>query len=156
MRGREWPRFIITPEEHIAPNVPVVTTSTLWAAFAVLFSAGALTAFADPRERPGQFLTRDARLMVLLSVGVLFGMMAKQVAEARLGPARWRGGAVDRLRPVAEAVMRASQPGDIVYNVDWADFPELFFWNAKNRYVSGLDPIFLFGLGCSIGGYLGE
>jgi hypothetical protein len=26
----------------------------------------------------------------------------------------------------------------------WDVFPELFFWNPQNRYVSGLDPIFLY------------
>ena len=32
----------------------------------------------------------------------------------------------------------------LVYNVDWGAFPELFFWNTKQYYVSGLDAIFLY------------
>lgn len=35
-----------------------------------------------------------------------------------------------------------SQPGDIVFNVRWSDFPMLFYWNQKNYYIGGMDPIF--------------
>ncbi|MDP3764039.1 MAG: hypothetical protein Q8Q95_00250 [bacterium] len=35
-----------------------------------------------------------------------------------------------------------SQPKDIVFNVRWSDFPMLFYWNNKNYYIGGMDPIF--------------
>ena len=35
-----------------------------------------------------------------------------------------------------------SQPGDVIFNVRWSDFPMLFFWNDKNYYIGGMDPIF--------------
>ena len=35
-----------------------------------------------------------------------------------------------------------SQPGDIVFNVRWSDFPMLFYWNQNNYYIGGMDPIF--------------
>ncbi|RMF93240.1 MAG: hypothetical protein D6734_10530, partial [Candidatus Schekmanbacteria bacterium] len=31
-----------------------------------------------------------------------------------------------------------------VYLTDWDDYPELFFYNSKNRYLIGLDPAFLY------------
>ena len=34
--------------------------------------------------------------------------------------------------------------GDIVFHSDWADFPMLFFQTSKVRYISGLDPTFLY------------
>ena len=37
-----------------------------------------------------------------------------------------------------------SQPGEIVFNADWDDFPFLFFYNSSNYYVVGLDPMYLF------------
>jgi hypothetical protein len=35
-----------------------------------------------------------------------------------------------------------SEPGEIVFNARWEYFPELFFWNTKNFYSNGMDPIF--------------
>lgn len=35
-----------------------------------------------------------------------------------------------------------SNPGEVVFNARWEYFPELFFWNSKNVYTSGMDPIF--------------
>src|SRR5690606_26047769 len=32
---------------------------------------------------------------------------------------------------------------EIVYNVSWSDFPQLFYWNNHNTYVCGLDPNFI-------------
>jgi len=32
--------------------------------------------------------------------------------------------------------------GDIVFNAYWDNFPNLFFWNSHNYYISGMDPIF--------------
>jgi hypothetical protein len=34
--------------------------------------------------------------------------------------------------------------GEVVFNVRWSRFSPLFFWNQHNRYVAGLDPIFLY------------
>lgn len=34
--------------------------------------------------------------------------------------------------------------GDIVFNADWDDFPFLFFYNHKNYYIVGLDPMYLY------------
>jgi len=37
-----------------------------------------------------------------------------------------------------------SQKGDIVFNTDWDQFPQLFYWNDKNYYIVGLDPTFMY------------
>jgi hypothetical protein len=49
-----------------------------------------------------------------------------------------------RFKDAAEWIADNSSPGDIVFNARWEYFPELFFWNTKNVYVSGTDPIFQF------------
>ena len=41
--------------------------------------------------------------------------------------------------------VRANVPaGDIVFNTDWDDFPRLFYFDPTHRYVSGLDPTYLY------------
>ncbi len=34
--------------------------------------------------------------------------------------------------------------GELIFNCNWDDFPKLFFFNTKHRYVYGLDPNYLF------------
>ena len=48
----------------------------------------------------------------------------------------------DKFREAALWLKENSQPGEIVFNVRWSDFPMLFFWNDKNYYIGGMDPIF--------------
>ncbi|MGI6457273.1 MAG: hypothetical protein ACOX5R_16875 [bacterium] len=36
------------------------------------------------------------------------------------------------------------QPGEIIFHDSWDYFPQLFYFNTENRYLFGLDPIFLF------------
>ena len=41
--------------------------------------------------------------------------------------------------------MRANiQPGQIIFNTDWDDFPRLFYYDPTHVYVSGLDPTYLY------------
>ena len=47
-----------------------------------------------------------------------------------------------RFESVAKWLESNSKPGEIVFNLRWEYFPELFFWNTKNVYISGMDPIF--------------
>ena len=34
-------------------------------------------------------------------------------------------------------------PGELVFNVDWDDFPHLFFFNSENHYILGLDKLYM-------------
>jgi hypothetical protein len=36
-----------------------------------------------------------------------------------------------------------AEPGELIVNTDWDDFPKLFFYNPQLAYVSGLDPTYL-------------
>jgi hypothetical protein len=41
--------------------------------------------------------------------------------------------------------MRANiEPGQIIFNTDWDDFPRLFYYDPAHVYVSGLDPTYLY------------
>lgn len=48
----------------------------------------------------------------------------------------------DRLREVSLWLKDNSKEGDIVFNLNWGMFSQMFFWNQKNYYIGGLDPIF--------------
>lgn len=68
------------------------------------------------------------------------------------------GWEADRVAGMAKWIEANSKPGDRVFNVRWEYFPELFFWNTKNYYASGMDPIFqyafdpeLYRAGLSVG-----
>lgn len=50
----------------------------------------------------------------------------------------------DELRRAATYIRGHSLSGDIVYNASWDYFPQLFYWNDRNRYVAGLDPTFMY------------
>ena len=55
-----------------------------------------------------------------------------------------------RFKSAAMWIADNSNPGDIVFNARWEYFPELFFWNAINVYVSGMDPILQFAFDPSL------
>jgi hypothetical protein len=68
------------------------------------------------------------------------------------------GWEADRVAAIAKWIEANSKPGDRVFNVRWEYFPELFIWNTKNYYTSGMDPIFqyafdpeLYRAGLSVG-----
>ena len=48
----------------------------------------------------------------------------------------------DRLKEVGIWLRDNSEEGEVVFNIRWPDFSPLFFWNQKNYYIGGLDPIF--------------
>jgi hypothetical protein len=50
---------------------------------------------------------------------------------------------LERYRQAATWLARHSQPGDLVFQTDWDDFPRLFFYNTTNTYTVGLDPTYL-------------
>lgn len=49
----------------------------------------------------------------------------------------------DRYRSAALWLARHSPSGSLVFNANWDDFPLLFFHDAGNAYVIGLDPTYL-------------
>ncbi len=41
--------------------------------------------------------------------------------------------------------MRANIPaGELIFNTDWDDFPRLFYYDPSHKYLSGLDPTYLY------------
>lgn len=49
-----------------------------------------------------------------------------------------------------ELIEKDSKSGDIIFHLGWARFPQLFFWDQHNHYISAMDPIFLFAYNPSL------
>ena len=56
----------------------------------------------------------------------------------------------DRLKEASIWLKENSQPGEIVFHTAWDSFPALFFWNQKNYYINGMDPIFEYSFSPSL------
>jgi hypothetical protein len=50
----------------------------------------------------------------------------------------------EEYRAGMEWIRRNVPPGETIFNTDWDDFPKLFFYDPTHRYVSGLDPTYLY------------
>ena len=50
----------------------------------------------------------------------------------------------DYYRAGAEYLRANVEPGQIIFNTDWDDFPRLFYYDPAHAYVSGLDPTYLY------------
>jgi len=57
---------------------------------------------------------------------------------------RRQGFPPNKFKETAMWLLENSEPGAIVFNIQWDNFPLLFFWNQKNYYINGMDPIFEF------------
>ena len=52
------------------------------------------------------------------------------------------GWETERFQTAGDWLKNNSEAGDVVFNASWDYFPEIFFWNSQNFYISGMDPIF--------------
>ena len=50
----------------------------------------------------------------------------------------------DYYRAGAEWMRANLEPGQVIFNTDWDDFPRLFYYDPAHAYVSGLDPTYLY------------
>ena len=50
----------------------------------------------------------------------------------------------DFYRAGAEWMRANIEPGQLIFNTDWDDFPRLFYFDSSHAYVSGLDPTYLY------------
>lgn len=106
-----------------------------WPPFAVLFAAFTLDAerLEFPRRVPVRL--RIAALTVLGAMAILNVRAARAEIRDTRDPFAMRG---------ASTWLAAHTPTDsLVFNTDWVEFPELFYYNQRNVYVTGLDPRYL-------------
>ncbi len=49
---------------------------------------------------------------------------------------------VNDFKEIGDWLNKNSQPGEIVFNPHWDRFAQLFYWDQKNYFINGMDPIF--------------
>jgi hypothetical protein len=127
-----------------------------WPPFAVLFAAFTVQTVWDSKNArsltesdgvEGSINNRHAQfgkgpdvtvIAVVLTVLSFYSLHTSKVIIDRVtvGPDRYREG--------AEWLRNNLPPGTLIYDVNWSDFPKLFFYDTSHNYVSGLDPLYLF------------
>ena len=95
-------------------------------------------ASGGPFQRRVLFQTLAAGIVAVILGIALFANMrvtAKDIAESE-PPNHYKAG--------MQWVRSNVRAGDIVFNTDWDDFPRMFYFDPTHRYVSGLDPTYLY------------
>lgn len=113
----------------------------LWVPFTVVsiaLSAGVLaSAFGD--AAPGKGPSRGA-----IAAGLVVGAWTLWAVPSGLKMLGAMGLNPYRLDKVGIWLREHATEGEVVYHTHWSDFPELFFWDSRNHYITGMDPIFLY------------
>lgn len=141
-----WVTFALSALLFVAMIAVTRRATPFWAVFAVLFIAKAYSCFlrlpASADDRP--LLRGDARVTVGVVVPLILLAAAWTGVNDIYIRRAWRGIPPARLKAVGTWLRTNAEPGEVVFNVNWDSFPELFLWDPEHRYVSGLDPIFLY------------
>src|ERR1041384_7120713 len=78
-----------------------------------------------------------ATVALVLGVFLYFNLTATEKEIAQSEPH-------DYYQAGAQWLRNNVQPGQIIFNTDWDDFPRLFYYAPTHHYVSGLDPNYLY------------
>lgn len=108
-----------------------------WPPFAILFAA--FTLDAEPIEWPRPI---PARLGMAVLVATLAASAVVNASGARAEVRDLRDPFA--MRGASAWLAGHTREGSLVFNTDWVEFPELFYYNQRNVYATGLDPRYLF------------
>ena len=106
---------------------------TLWVAFGILF-VGAVYSFLATRKSYRDVFSAVILITFLIMIPYTLYREAVIFADDAAPP--------DYLRDAANWLSENSNAGDVVFNTHWDNFAPLFFWNQKNYYIAGIDPIY--------------
>jgi len=110
---------------------------------ALLFAAALWTRLAAGRAPLALLRTRPfTALPCIVALLALTGYAGWRVSGIRDGFMRQAMG--DVYAPAVSALGQVAAPDDVVYHNSWMDFALLYGFRPHGRYISGLDPIFLY------------
>jgi hypothetical protein len=114
--------------------------------FAVIASAVSLSPYlikiSWPEVKKVLKLQSQLYIVILMVIAIVAGGGIYNVKKTVLA---MRDGVSSELyEPAAEFMVQQSQTGDIIFNTQWDQFPQLFYWDSKNYYLVGLDPTFMY------------
>ncbi|MBI4119900.1 MAG: hypothetical protein HY454_00355 [Parcubacteria group bacterium] len=108
-----------------------------WVLFGTIFMAAVFSPLLNDPVRSRQIKNTATAMIVSSAAFLVFYTPYRNsisLEERAVKP--------DRFKAAALWLKEHSQPGDIVFNLRWSDFPMLYFWNDTNYYIGGMDPIF--------------
>lgn len=106
--------------------------------FAWLF---AVTGLASLYESRMQGFKRSSLLAPALLILLLLGPLALTLSQARASVARSKP--ADQYAQASIWLADNAEPGAMIFQTDWDDFPRLFFYNDRSIYTAGLDPTYM-------------
>jgi hypothetical protein len=106
--------------------------------FAWLFAVVSISGLIEPRlkDRPRASIVAPVVIFLLL-----LGPLALTVNQARGSVARSKP--ADQYAEASVWLADNAEPGAMIFQTDWDDFPRLFFYNARSIYTVGLDPTYM-------------
>ena len=108
-----------------------------WVPFGTIFIALVYTHLARHAN-----IFKNVRMISVIALACVFAFLIIYTPWRNSISLEERAIAPNKFKEAALWLKENSQPGDIVFNLRWSDFPMLFFWNDKNYYIGGMDPIF--------------
>lgn len=136
--------FTLKSQRYIEYYIP---WGYLFAALS-LTASGLLTKFKSVKEAVQQGWKGDAlqrTVTILVAAYVLIMIPGIMLTDAkRLSNQLHNGIPVDRFAKVGTWLREHSTKGDIIFHNDWDDFPALFYNVARDRFIVGLDPTFMY------------
>lgn len=85
--------------------------------------------------RAWEMILVSAAFVLLTAPMIWYAKVTAQDIRGMAGPELYRGG--------MEWLSKNAEPGELIVNTDWDDFPKLFYYNPRLAWVSGLDPTYL-------------
>ena len=111
--------------------------------FALIFAALAWKSVFEFENHPMQKLIGKAHTyapVIVLALAVIVGMIKvfpavqNQMAKSK---------SYDLYAGASLYLLQNTQPGELIFQTDWDDFPRLFYHNSYNTYLAGLDPTYM-------------
>ncbi|MFB6225942.1 MAG: hypothetical protein ABEJ02_01160 [Candidatus Paceibacteria bacterium] len=121
-----------------------------WHPFAILFSAVIFSNVKIPQaawDRIKNKLYWDksyiTKAFLVFVISILLVINATATTAKRIE--RHRSGAQpEHYREVAENISKVSKNKELIFFTNWSLFPKFFYYNQKNRYITGFDPVFAY------------
>ncbi len=108
----------------------------LWVAYSLIFIGLVFTHFRNQTNFLADYrwLIYGAPLLVIAVMPFNALHFASLYHRQAIAP--------DKFKEVSLWLKENARAGEVVFNLHWDNFPMLFFWNQKNYYINGMDPIF--------------
>jgi hypothetical protein len=107
-------------------------------AFALIFAALSVSPLLERAAESD----RAKRLIPIGLLAILIAPLIITLTQARVAMAD-QSKPVDTYAAASYWISQHAQPGAMIFQTDWDDFPRLFFYNPANVYTIGLDPTYL-------------